>query len=145
MTKEPIPLSLLSEAAMSRRSSIYVWMLENHDAFAAVVAKAGRPNWKALAEAFGTQGRTDTDDKPPSAEVTRQTWWKVRKTVKARQAKAKQSTASPLPAQQQQAAPPRRLTEPPNPTQPTVQPGRTDDIRAMLAGTGRKIPDPINE
>ena len=70
MTRTPISVSVLTEAALSKRSSLYVWMLDNHDTFAEVVAKAGRPNWKALAEAFGNQGYMDFDDQPPSAEVT---------------------------------------------------------------------------
>jgi hypothetical protein len=96
MTKAPMSVSLLTEAALSKKSALYVWMLENHDTFAAVVAQAGRPNWTALAEAFGAQGYTDSDGQSPSDEVTRQTWWRVRKTVKARRAK---HPAVPLPPQ----------------------------------------------
>jgi len=91
-------VELLTEAALSNRSALYVWMLENHDIFAAVVAKAGRPNWQALSEAFGTQGYTDSDGQPPSDEVTRQTWWRVRKTVKARRAKQPPPVSAPAAA-----------------------------------------------
>ena len=45
-------------------------------------------NWKALAVEFAAGGLTDADGKAPSDETTRQTWWKVRKTVAARQASA---------------------------------------------------------
>lgn len=69
---------------MTRRSTLYVWMLENHDAFDEVIKKAVRPNWNALAQTFGEEGQTDADGKPPTAECTRQTWWKVRKVVAAR-------------------------------------------------------------
>ena len=71
-----------------RRSTLYTWMLTNHDIFKDVVAKAVRPNWKALAVEFAAGGLTDADGKAPSDETTRQTWWKVRKTVAARQASA---------------------------------------------------------
>src|SRR3984885_13852684 len=85
MAKTPITIARLTEAAMRRRSSLYVWMLENHDIFKAVIAKAVRPNWHALAEAFAEDGQTDADGSKPTAECTRQTWWKVRKVVAARQ------------------------------------------------------------
>jgi hypothetical protein len=85
VTKTPITIARLTEAAMRRQSSLYVWMLENHDSFKEVIAKAVRPNWHALAEAFADEGQTDTDGNKPTAECTRQTWWKVRKVVVARQ------------------------------------------------------------
>ena len=86
--RKPIPLARLAEAATMRRSTLYTWMLTNHDTFKEVVAKAVRPNWKALAVEFAAGGLTDADGKAPSDETTRQTWWKVRKTVAARQASA---------------------------------------------------------
>jgi hypothetical protein len=86
--RKPIPLARLAEAATMRRSTLYTWMLTNHDTFKDVVAKAVRPNWKALAVEFAAGGLTDADGKAPSDETTRQTWWKVRKTVAARQASA---------------------------------------------------------
>jgi hypothetical protein len=85
MTRTPLTIARLTEAAMRRRSSLYVWMLENHDSFKEVIAKAVRPNWQALAEAFAEGGQTDADGNKPTAEATRQTWWKVRKVVAARQ------------------------------------------------------------
>lgn len=84
MPKTPISLSRLADAAKTRRSPLYVWMLENHDAFAKVVAEAVRPNWTELAKAFAEQGLNDAGEKPASAEVARQTWWRVRKVVEAR-------------------------------------------------------------
>nr|WP_294544760.1 hypothetical protein [uncultured Rhodopila sp.] len=130
MTKAPMPMTveLLTEAALSNRSALYVWMLENHDTFAAVVAKAGRPNWQALSEAFGTQGYTDSDGQPPSDEVTRQTWWRVRKTVKARRAKqppppVAAPAAASLPATPSPPAPPVARVLP--------EPGEDDDSRII--------------
>jgi hypothetical protein len=119
----PMTVELLTEAALSKRSALYVWMLENHDTFAAVVAKAGRPNWQALSEAFGTQGYTDSDGQPPSVEVTRQTWWRVRKAVKARRAKQPPPVAAPA------AASLRATPSPPAPPVARVLPelGEDDD------------------
>ncbi len=67
--------------------------MDNHDTFKQVVAEAVRPNWKALAASFASQGLTDAYDKPPTGEVTRATWWRVRKAVDAR-AKRKKPTNS---------------------------------------------------
>jgi hypothetical protein len=44
-------------------------MLTSHDTFKEVVAKAVRPNWKALAAEFATGGLTDADGKAPSGET----------------------------------------------------------------------------
>jgi hypothetical protein len=128
MTKRPISVSELTQAALSKRSALYVWMLENHDTFAGVVAKAGRPNWKALAEMFGAQGYTDSAGQAPSDEVTRQTWWKVRKALKARRAK--------------RASGPTKETQPtPSAASPPAQQSSLD-ILGMLS-PGRKLPDPL--
>jgi hypothetical protein len=106
MTKTPITIARLTEAAMRRRSSLYGWMLENHDSFKDVITKAVRPNWLALAEAFAEEEQTDADGNKPTAECTRQTWWKVRKVVAARQvAQAKRhQTRSATPSADKAAA-----------------------------------------
>jgi hypothetical protein len=128
MARTSITIARLTEAAMRRRSSLYVWMLENHDSFKEVIAKAVRPNWQALAEAFAEDGQTDADGNKPTAEATRQTWWKVRKVVAARQlAQAKR---------QQTGSAPRSMDKPPDPTvrppraistTPDNQPGAAED------------------
>jgi hypothetical protein len=103
-------------------------MLENHDIFKAVIAKAVRPNWHALAEAFAEDGQTDADGSKPTAECTRQTWWKVRKVVAARQvAQAKrQQTGSATRPVDKPAAP---KVQPVRPilTAPDQQPTVADD------------------
>jgi hypothetical protein len=79
MKKPVLSPEKLREAAMSgRRSAVYRWMLENFDQFSRTVAEAGRPNWQALAVAFGEAGLRDRLGKAPSAEGTRQTWFLVR-------------------------------------------------------------------
>jgi hypothetical protein len=72
---------------MSSRSSLYRWMRQNHEEFAAALADAGRPNWRAIAAEFAKDGLTDPD---PSPEAVRLTWWKVRKAVEA--SRGKQAT-----------------------------------------------------
>lgn len=94
MTRKPIPVDVLRQAATMRRSSLYVWMMSNHDTFKAVVEEAVRPDWQGLADTFGAQGLRDGDDKPPSSEGTRQTWWRVRKAMAARRATAAKRAAA---------------------------------------------------
>ena len=76
-------------AAEARRSTLYRWMLKNHDEFQAALKEAGRPNWKALAHAFGEEGLTDLRGRPPTPEGTRQTWIKVSKALKVEEAKGR--------------------------------------------------------
>jgi hypothetical protein len=129
MAKTSITVARLTEAAMRRRSSLYVWMLENHDSFKDVIAKAVRPNWHALAEAFAEEGETDADGNKPTAECTRQTWWKVRKVVAARQvaqAKRQQTRSATRPADKPSA----QTVQPDRPlpaAKPEQQPRVTDD------------------
>jgi hypothetical protein len=92
MTRKQVPLSALADAAMTRRSPLYTWMMVNHDAFNAIVKEAVRPNWAKLAEEFANNGLTDGEGKPPTDECTRQTWWRVRKAVAARRAAAAKRT-----------------------------------------------------
>ena len=132
MTKRPIPIGELSAAAKTGRSSLYIWMLENHDTFAEVVAEAVRPNWAELAKAFGGHGLYDADEKPASAEVTRQTWWRVRKVVEARRKAAakRQGQGQPQPQAARSlspADPPAPPADPGNPASPTFAPVRFTD------------------
>jgi hypothetical protein len=129
MAKTSITVARLTEAAMRRRSSLYVWMLENHDSFKDVIAKAVRPNWHALAETFAEDGQTDADGNKPTAECTRQTWWKVRKVVAARQvaqAKRQQARSATHPADKPSA----QTVQPDRPlptAKPEQQPRAADD------------------
>ena len=134
----------LREAAKTRRSTLYMWLMDNHDTFAGVVAEAVRPNWQALAAEFGAQGYTDADGKPPSVEGARQTWWKVRKTIKARRAAAaRKPTPIPTPRAQVSARP-QPVVRPVAPPAPAAPPDDDlADIRAGMARSSRKPPDPL--
>jgi hypothetical protein len=61
------------------RSALYKWLRRNHKQFSETLAEAGRPDWSVIARAFGEEGLTDGDGKPPSKEGARQTWYKVKK------------------------------------------------------------------
>lgn len=75
-----VPLSELRAASLAGRSPLYRWMLDNASEMESVVSH-GRPNWAGLAKTFGDAGVFDKNNHPPSAEVTRQTWFKVRKSL----------------------------------------------------------------
>ena len=139
MSRNPIAKDDLRAAALSRRSPLYVWMVENYAVFADVVTEAVRPNWKALAAKFGSEGITDADGKPPSHEAVRQTWWKVRKMVKAREAATARRRSNPPAARP--PAPVARSAAPPAPVAPPDD--DLADLRAGMAGAARKLPKPL--
>jgi len=59
---------------------LFYWLYDNHDEI--VQASLGRRiRWKPIAAHAGKLGLTDGDDKAPTAERVRQTWFGVRKEV----------------------------------------------------------------
>jgi hypothetical protein len=138
MTKLPIPIEVLTEAATTRGSTLYAWMITNHDTFEAIVKQAVRPNWERLGQRFGEYGLRDGSDGVPSGETTRQTWWKVRKAVAARRAAAaKRAVADkPGPVAPQRSVTPAKVARP--------APGRTGpaatDLDALFGESGLSLP-----
>jgi hypothetical protein len=63
--------------AMGARSTLSLWMRENHDGFAARLA-VRRADWTVLAALFEKAGLTDGEGKTASAETARKTWHRVR-------------------------------------------------------------------
>ena len=62
------------------RSSLFHWLYDSHDEI--VQASLGRRiRWKPIAAHAARLGLTDGDDKPPTAERVRQTWFGVRQEV----------------------------------------------------------------
>ena len=77
-----------------QHSSLYRWFRANHiqlvEAF-----EADTPSWASLAAALGESGITDGDNKTPTAQGARTTWYRVRRDIAAaRQAQG----AKPAPA-----------------------------------------------
>ena len=70
----------LKEAAASgRRSTLFRWLMRNHDRFAETMREAGRPNWEELAATFVEMGLKNREvDKPLSGPGVRLTWRKVK-------------------------------------------------------------------
>lgn len=91
-------LNRITEAAMSSRSSVYRWMVQNHDGFAEALAHAGRPNWEAITAAFAEDGMTVANQKPPTKEAVRQTWIRVRAAVETARARKQAAPKAPVPA-----------------------------------------------
>jgi hypothetical protein len=116
-------------AAKSRRSALFLWLYDNHAAFAAAVSKAGRPNWKELSKAFSELGLTDRLGHPPTPEGARQTWFHVRKAV--RQASQRTSTHAAPPSPQPDAT----LT----PTRPGLDAGDGEEAVTLTAASGKPI------
>ena len=60
------------------RSTLFYWMLDNHDDLLRVWP--GRSiRWAALCAKFDALGLTDTNGKPAKEVTARITWWRVRK------------------------------------------------------------------
>jgi hypothetical protein len=63
-----------------RRSPLYLWLRENHDALTAAFAN-NAPAWASLAAYLGEHGIRDGDAKLPTARGARDAWWRVRTDV----------------------------------------------------------------
>jgi hypothetical protein len=64
--------------ALRARGTLKAWMAENLEALSKRL-KMQQPDWGALAEIFVSAGLSDSRGKPPSAEVTRKTWYRVKR------------------------------------------------------------------
>ena len=63
------------------RSTLFYWMLDNHDDLLRVWP--GRSiRWAALCAKFDALGLTDTNGKPAKEDTARITWWRVRREAK---------------------------------------------------------------
>ena len=90
-----LPLSELRAASLSGRSPLYRWMLD-HATEMEVAVSHGRPHWPSLARTFGDAGLFDSAGNPPSAEVARQTWFKVRRSLQPTQPKPARQVLAPI-------------------------------------------------
>jgi hypothetical protein len=141
MPRQPLSVADLAAAAKSQRSTLYLWLQDNHDPFALMLRDVVRPNWAALARKFAEHGLRDGEGNPPSAECTRQTWWKVRKTMKARAAARARRPAAPDPSARPQPVPsPARPVPSPIPAAPNPA---MSDIFADWEANAPKMPDPL--
>ena len=79
----------------ANRSSLFWWMVENHDQLASAVG--GRHlQWTRLCARFAKLGLTDANGHAPSEQTARKTWQRVRRAVaKARELAAANQSARP--------------------------------------------------
>jgi hypothetical protein len=82
-----------------RRSALYLWLRDNHDALTAAFAQ-NAPAWGSLASYLGEHGIMDGDAKPPTARGTRDAWWRVRKDVAAARARRQGKPAQAMEARE---------------------------------------------
>ena len=75
----------------ARLSPLARWLVERHDAFAAMLGQYPA-SWNAIAAALATIGVTDGKGKAPTAERVRKTWWDARKRVSAEPARKSPTT-----------------------------------------------------
>jgi hypothetical protein len=79
----------------ANRSSLFWWMVENHDQLASAV-EGGRLQWTRLCALFAKLGLTDANGHAPSEQTARKTWQRVRRAVaKARELTAANQSARP--------------------------------------------------
>jgi len=79
----------------ANRSSLFWWMVENHDQLASAV-EGRRLQWTRLSARFAKLGLTDANGHAPSEQTARKTWQRVRRAVaKARELAAANQSARP--------------------------------------------------
>jgi hypothetical protein len=79
----------------ANRSSLFWWMVENHDQLASAVG-GRRLQWTRLSARFAKLGLTDANGQVPSEQTARKTWQRVRRAVaKARELAAANESARP--------------------------------------------------
>jgi hypothetical protein len=79
----------------ANRSSLFWWMVENHDQLASAVG-GRRLQWTRLCARFAKLDLTDANSHAPSEQTARKTWQRVRRAVaKARELAAANQSARP--------------------------------------------------
>ena len=111
---ERLKAAVFDPEERSPHSKLYLWMLANHDGFAALL-EGKKPDWKLMAEILaegdepgGIPPLTDALGQPPTPITTRQTWWKVRRdhaAMAAGGAKKKRAKRKAAPKQEPKTAP----------------------------------------
>jgi hypothetical protein len=99
-----------------------------------------RPNWATLAAEFGAMALFDAKGQPPSADVTRRTWWQVRHDLAAKAAR-KQAKAAASAAGVQAVSPPAAtiIVTPPPPDPATPELDQRDDEPEFTTLRGKKF------
>lgn len=99
MTRKPIFVRLATEARLKgNQSPLYRWFLQNHDQFAAVLAKISRPGWQSIADELSAEGLAMKDGAPLTASYARLTWWRAHRSFETKH--PPRAVPKPIPATQ---------------------------------------------
>jgi hypothetical protein len=82
------------DAAQGRTSAVFNWLYKNHDELLARLS-VRRANWMALSQRLGEWQIFNGCGEPPTAECVRQTWIRVRKTIKRHRGQPGQKSETP--------------------------------------------------
>ena len=96
-----------------QHSPLYRWFRANHTQLIEAF-EADTPSWASLAAALGESGITDGDNKTPTAQGARTTWYRVRRDIAA----ARQAQAGVKPAPAVSASEPTSPLTGPQPAEP---------------------------
>jgi len=145
-TKRTVMKALLRELSRSsERSSLFWWMVENHDALAGA-ADGKRIRWKPTWAYLAQLELRDADGNPPTERTARETWLRARAEVKRQRQQTAHARAAmfptlrPLPAPQTQPA--RPANAPPLASSHSRQPEAKqdgNDWETQLAGLQNTI------
>lgn len=58
------------------QSAVFQWFTQNHDEFAAVLAKISRPGWQSIADELTAEGLKMPDGSPLTGPYVRHAWWR---------------------------------------------------------------------
>ena len=131
--------AILHEVARgSERSTLFWWLVENHDAIEAQ-AEGKRISWEPLCERFVAHGLTDVRGQPPTSLTARKTWLRARRAVAEARERKRVADASARPGQKY----PSRISPdwrpqvvPAAPTQALVRSGVVSSPAQLRPGSG---------
>ena len=147
-TKRTVMKALLRELSRSsERSSLFWWMVENHDLLAGA-AGGKRIRWKPTCAYLEQLGLRDADGNPPTERTARETWSRARAEVKRLRQQTVQAQAAmfptlrPIPVQPRPQPQPVRTSSPPIAASHSRQPEAKqdgNDWETQLAGLQNTI------
>jgi len=106
-----------------RRSPIIVWMQEHRVVLEQGFAK-NAPDWSSFAAYLGDHGVLDGDGKRPTAEATRQAWYRTKRMAASKTSARSAAPAVPAPSMSQVSEPTETVSPIPHPpTEPPMPDG----------------------
>jgi hypothetical protein len=84
-------LDAIDRSALMKRGTLRAWLVTNYQAFKDRL-ETRKPDWPTLAQVFSDAGLLDARGKPPTAEATRKTWYRVKSDLTKAPSRTIQST-----------------------------------------------------